>query len=314
MEHENKAELMRRWRKEQKERKKAIKKAHYEKKRKKLIQKAMKRKQQKGKKAVASNTRAQSREITDGGNGKSTARVRKFRKNKAEKEGRKKAQSREMSKKYQATKKAAQMIIETEETLSVETPDMAVFKSRMAKKRAVDKMRKALPVTPSKKVEVVEKLVQSPQTRKALEKKGLVISREEEKEMEALKAITSDRTSGIKHLKRNKKNEGRAAFGAIKSLAFGETVKEKKLTSTVSKLASLDRRSVSRGIKRRFEVLKGDEPSWLLTKKKPRVVSLSEEVKNSVCLYWTFEASRPTGDKKDLIRKRIGPKQYIEHP
>ena len=312
MEQENKAESMRRWRKEQKEKKNAIKKAHYEKNRKKLIQKAVERKQQKGQTAVASSTRARSQKITEGGNGKSTARVRKFRQNKAEKKEKEKAQSRERSKKYRAKKKAAEMIIETEETLPVET--VGVFKSRMAKKRAVDKTRKALPATPSKKVEVVEKLVLSPQTRKSLEKKGLVKSPEEEKEMEALRAITSDLTSGIKHLKRNKKNEGRAAFGAIKSLAFGETVKEKRLTSTVSKLVSLDRRSVSQGIKRRFEVLKGDEPSWLLTKRKPRVDSLSEEVKNSVCLYWTFEASRPTGDKKDIIRKRIGPKQYIEHP
>ena len=120
-----------------------------------------------------------------------------------------KDQGRERSKKYWAKKKAAEMIIETEETLPVET--VGVFKSRMAKKQAVDKTRKALPATPSKKVEVVEKLVLSPQTRKSLEKKGSVKS-PEEKEMEALRAITSDLTSGIKHLKRNKKNEGRAAF------------------------------------------------------------------------------------------------------
>ena len=311
MDRENKAELMSRWREEQKKKKKAIKRAHYEKNRKELIKKAVERKQQQ--KAVASKTRAQRQKITKGGNGKSTARVRKFRQNKAEKEEKKKAQSRERSKKYRNKKKAAEMMTETEEMDSVVTPDVAVFKSRMAKKRAVDKSRKALPATPSKKVEVVEKLVQSPQTRKALQKKGLIKSPEEEKEMEALRAITTDLSSGIKHLKRNNKNEGRAAFGAMKSLAFGETVKEKRLTSTVSKLVSLDRRSVSRGIKRRFEVLKGDEPSWLLTKRKPRVDSLSEEVKNSVCLYWTFEASRPTGDKKDIIKKRIGPKLYIEH-
>lgn len=113
------------------------------------------------------------------------------------------------------------MIIETEETLPVETLDMAVFKSRMAKKRAVDKTRQTLPPTPSKRVVVVEKLVKSPQTRKSLKKKGLIKSPEEEKEIEALKAITSDPSSGIEHLKRNKKHEGRAAFRAIKSLAFG---------------------------------------------------------------------------------------------
>ena len=197
------------------------------------------------------------------------------------------------SKKYRSRKKAVEIVIETEETLLVET--VGVFKSRMAKKRAIDKRRKVLPPTPSKKVEVVEKPVLSPHTRNSLEKKGLVKSPEEEKEMEALRAITSDLTSGIKHLTRNKKNKGCTAFVAIKSLPFGETVKEK--------LVSLDRRSVSQGKKRWFEVLKGDEPSWLLTKRKPRVDSLSEEVKNSVCLYWTFEASRPTGDKKDIIRE-----------
>ena len=156
MERENKAELMRRWREEQKEKKKAIKKAHYEKNRKELIQKAVERKQQK---AVALKTRAQSRKITKGGNGKSTARVRKFRQNKAEEEEKKRAQSRERSKKYRDKKKAAEMVVDTDETDPVETPDMAVFKSRMAKKRAVDKTRKVLPATPNKKVEVVEKLV-----------------------------------------------------------------------------------------------------------------------------------------------------------
>ena len=107
---------------------------------------------------------------------KSTARVRKLRQNKVEKEEKQKAQDRERSKKYQGKKKAAEMIIETEETLPVETLDMAVLKSWMAKKRAVDKTRKALPATPSKRVEVVEKLVQSPQTRKSLENKSFLQS------------------------------------------------------------------------------------------------------------------------------------------
>ena len=99
--------------------------------------------------------------------------------------------------------------------------------------------------------------------------------------MEVLRAMATDLRSGIKHLKRNNKNEDRAVFRAIKSLPFGEKVKEKRLTSSISKFVSLDRCSVSWGIKRRFEVLKGDEPSWLLTKRRPWVDALSEEVKNS---------------------------------
>ena len=48
--------------------------------------------------------------------------------------------------------------------------------------------------------------------------------------------------------------------------AFDEKVKEKRLTTSVLKLVSLNWRSVHRGIRCRFEVLKGDKPSWLLTK------------------------------------------------
>ena len=86
------------------------------------------------------------------------------------------------------------------------------------------------------------------------------------------------------------------------------------MTSTVSKLVSLDRRSISKGIKRRADVLKGDEPSWLFTKRKPRINSVNEEeVKQTICHFWTYEASRPNGDKKDIVRKRVGPKQYLKH-
>ena len=103
-------------------------------------------------------------------------------------------------------------------------------------------------------------------------------SPEEEKEVEALRAMATDLGGAINVLKHDKKKENQAAFGAMKSLAFGETVK-KTLTSSVSKLVSLNRRSISKGIKRRAEVLKGDEPSWLFTKRKPRIDSVKEEVK-----------------------------------
>ena len=92
-------------------------------------------------------------------------------------------------------------------------------------------------------------------------------SPEEEKEVEALRAVATDLSSALKVLKRDIKNEGRAAFGAMKSLAFGEPLKKKRMTSTISKLASLDRRIISKGIKRRADMLKGDKPSWLFKEK-----------------------------------------------
>ena len=94
-------------------------------------------------------------------------------------------------------------------------------------------------------------------------------------------------------------------FGAIKSLAFGETVKEKRLTSTVSKLVSLDRRSVSQGIKHRFEVLKGDEPSWLLTKKKPYFVKGAKERDRRSCLCRRHEDARIVFSECFKFRKNL---------
>lgn len=154
-------------------------------------------------------------------------------------------QSRERSKNYQEQKRAT--------TADEFTDEMSVsptssFQSRMAKKRALDQTKNVLLQTPEKKVEIVENLVKSPQRRKALQKKGVVKSPEEEKGTEVLRALVSDLSGAIEVLKHEKKKRGsRAAFSAMKSLAFGETVKKKRLVSSVSKLVLLDRRSVSWG-------------------------------------------------------------------
>ena len=129
---------------------KSYQKVYYEKKKAELIQKSVERKRQK---PVATKTRAQCRKTKKGRNGKSTARVRKIRQKELEKT-KKETQSRERSKRYRDKKKAAQMMVQTEETGPVVTPDMTMFKNRMAKKRVVDKTRKALLATPSKKLKL----------------------------------------------------------------------------------------------------------------------------------------------------------------
>jgi len=90
--------------------------------------------------------------------------------------------------------------------------------------------------------------------------------------------LISDLSGAIEVLQHDKKRGSRAAFSAMKSLEFGETVIKKRLTSSVSKLVSFDRCSVSR----RAEVFRGDEPSWLFTKRKPRIDSVSEEIKQTM--------------------------------
>jgi len=189
-----------------------------------------------------------------------------------------------------------------------------LFQNRMAKKRAIGRAKKGLPDTPEKKAEITAAISKSPRTRKVLETRGLLKTPEEEKEVIALKALPGDLTQGLKDVKNDKSNKGRAVLGAAKSLSFGQNVKKGRSQKTLSKLIAFDRRSIKSGIEKREMILKGEEPSWLVTKRKTRRDAVTEETKEVVYDYWKMVASTPTGNKKDLIRKQVGVKTWVEHP
>ena len=187
--------------------------------------------------------------------------------------------------------------------------DAAGFTNRMAANRAVRKVTKSLPETPKKRAEIIQKISSSPRTRKHLVKAGTFKTQEEEKEMKSLRAMAADISEGLKQVKKSGSSEKRAALRAFKSLAFGENVKKSRAQHSLSQVVSLDLKSIQHGIKRRMEILKGEEPSWLVSKRKVRFDALSEEVKREVYDFWTTQASRPTGDKKDFVRYRTGKSQ-----
>lgn len=60
--------------------------------------------------------------------------------------------------------------------------------------------------------------------------------------------------------------------------------------------------------------MSGEKKSWLDLERKTSGDAISTENKQLIFKFWSYEASRPpTGDKKDVIKKRTGKKQYIEH-
>ena len=187
------------------------------------------------------------------------------------------------------------------------------FRNRTSKKRATDKVKKTLPSTPVKKVTVLERLVNSPRTRKLLSERRIVTTLEEQKELTTLRALASDISAGLQEVKSSGSNEKRAAFKAFKTLAFGEKIKNSRAKRSLRKLVKLDEKSISRAIKRRESILKGDTACWLYTKRKVRQDAISEEDTKKVFNYWAPTASRPTGDKNDSVKKRIGKKEYVRH-
>lgn len=55
-----------------------------------------------------------------------------------------------------------------------------------------------------------------------------------------------------------------------------------------------------------------ERKSWIDLERKTRGDAVSTENKQVIFNFWSYEASRRTGDKKD-VRKRSGKKQHIEH-
>ena len=170
-----------------------------------------------------------------------------------------------------------------------------------------------MPQTPEKKAELLHSLSSSPRTRKCLTKKGLIKTPEEMEETTALQALAADIYEGMEKVKTSNCKNDQAAYSAFKSLAFGKNVAKSKARKSLSKLVNVGRRSVSKGIKEWAKVLSGEKKSWLYLERKTRGDAISTENKQLIFNFWTHEASRPTGDKKDVIRKRTGKKQYIEH-
>ncbi|EDO29563.1 predicted protein [Nematostella vectensis] len=180
------------------------------------------------------------------------------------------------------------------------------FKNRTSKKRVTDKVKGKLPQTSEKKAEVLETLINSPRTRKILSRQGVVKTPEEEKETNTLKALASDISEGLKHVKRSGSNEKRAAHKALKSLAFGDNIKKPRAKKSLGKLVGLNEKSISKAIKTREEILKGEGESWL--------DALPEEDVEKIYCFWASSASRPTGDKSDFVKNRVGKNQYLTHP
>ena len=171
-----------------------------------------------------------------------------------------------------------------------------------------------MPATPKKKADILEKIaVGSPRTKALLTERGLLKTPEEQKETTTLRALAADISEGLSHVKKSGSSEKRAAYTAFKSLAFGKNVKKAKAKRSLSKLVNLPEKTISRAISRREKVLKGDIPSWQYMNRKVRSDALSAEDSKLIYDYWTHQASRPTGDKKDVVKQRISRRQYIHH-
>lgn len=80
--------------------------------------------------------------------------------------------------------------------------EAAGFRNRMATSRAVRRVKQALPETPEKRAEIIQKISSSPRTRKHLVKAGAVKTPEKEKGSTSLRAMAADIKEGLEEVRK----------------------------------------------------------------------------------------------------------------
>ena len=108
-----------------------------------------------------------------------------------------------------------------ENTVTATHEESQGFPSWTARKRATDKATQAMPATPRKKADILDKIaVGRPRTKALLTERGLLKTPEEQKETTTLRAQAADISEGLSHVKKSGSSEKRAAYTAFKSLAL----------------------------------------------------------------------------------------------
>lgn len=116
------------------------------------------------------------------------------------------------------------------------------------------------------------------------------------------------------YFRRNAENQDKQIKKTIKLpiqpskvLHLGKNVLKSKAQKSLSKLVNVGWRSASKGIKERANILSGEKKSWLDLSRKIRGDAISTENKQLIFNFWSYEASRSTGDKR-----RCHPKENRE--
>ena len=183
------------------------------------------------------------------------------------------------------------------------------------RQRSLYALKKTLPRTPGKRAECVEKLANSPSVKPLLQERGVIHDDESRKDVRIARALITDMRTSREAILKDKSSEAAHMAETSFSMAFGSSVKESKLLGTVQKKLNINKNTATRYSKFNVKRLQGSTGTWKHTGRKTRSDAISQAVKQKVVDFWSSSlASHVTGNKNDIKRVRLGPKEYAEHP
>ncbi len=185
--------------------------------------------------------------------------------------------------------------------------------NRKQKHRDIKKLKASLPTDSLRATAAMNAYltqnVKSP-VRQTLQNIGVVNSGETLKEHAINAQIVTNLKDVVTDHKGDTTTEGCVLRNVISaSVVSSEPKRGEK--SNISKTLNINRARLTKGVNLRKKM---DKPGWLVTKRKTENMGLKPEHIQLAFDYWqSSEASRATGNKRDIKRKRVAPKKYESH-
>lgn len=194
-----------------------------------------------------------------------------------------------------------------------EPTDVSSFKSRMAKKRALDKAKQSLLASP-RRAEVLSALLDSPNTRKCLSNSTVLNTPKQQEEVKLARAVISDASAVLESTKQKRSDGARTTMRVGLSILCGSTIAQGGMRKGLAKALNINRRRIAMSVLQEKSVLCDRNALWASTKRRTRSDAIPDEHKQLAQDFWGSPGiSRTTGNKKDVKRERVGPKQYVFH-
>ena len=167
------------------------------------------------------------------------------------------------------------------------------FQTSSAERRAISRARKTLPKSPRRKARILEKLVESPSSRKSLEKKGVLPTAETQTSLKISEGIIRSLVQQLNEVKPTggASTSRRTAYGILKNI--------------INKSGKFARTSLQKKLDLRKEKPKKvQETEWWKPKtRKPRKDRVPDQVKERIKEFFLSPAvSREVPDKRAAIK------------
>lgn len=193
-----------------------------------------------------------------------------------------------------------------------ETP----FPNRTSKHRAVRKLKLSLPETPQKRTATIQSYLEtskSPTVRTLI--KNNIIRNPEEEEINLLATnMLKDVKTVVQQTKHGRKKDKLQSVNSVFATVSGENVARSNQKIKLAKALGVPCRTITKGHRIRTCVLKTEKSSWQEVNSKTRGDAIAQVDKENAYNFWLKPTvSRPTGNKKDVKRNRIGYKTYTSH-